>query len=189
MNVYDFDKTIFYPDSSASFVRWESRRHPLYAALCVPGIICTLTLFKLGIIPKKRFKEALFRVIRAVPDIPADVKQFWDEHEGQICKWYLNQKRGDDLIISASPEFLVGEMTKRLGVTLIATVMDGKTSNIIGANCFGEEKVNRFYKDFPDGKIDEFYSDSLADAPLARLADKAFLVTNCGQTPIPWPDE
>lgn len=189
MNVYDFDKTIFYPDSSATFVKWESRRHPLYAALCVPGILCTLLLFKLKLIPKKIFKQSLFRVIRAANDIPADVKQFWDEYEGQICSWYLKHKRSDDLIISASPEFLVKEMTDRLGVSLIATNMDSKTSNIIGENCFGAEKVTRFYESFPDGRIDEFYSDSLADAPLAYLADKAFLVIDKGQTPTPWPDK
>lgn len=33
MNTYDFDKTIFYPDSSVTFVRWYMRRHP-FALLC-----------------------------------------------------------------------------------------------------------------------------------------------------------
>lgn len=29
MNVYDFDKTLFYTDSVELFTRWEIKRHPL----------------------------------------------------------------------------------------------------------------------------------------------------------------
>lgn len=36
MNVYDFDKTIFYPDSSVTFVKWEMKRHPLIFLRCLP---------------------------------------------------------------------------------------------------------------------------------------------------------
>lgn len=187
MNVYDFDKTIFYPDSSVTFVKWESRRHPLYLLVCIPGMLFYGALFKLGLIPKKHFKESLFCIIRAVPDIDADVKQFWDEHEGQICRWYLEQRCDDDLIISASPEFLVREMTDRLGISLLGTPMDKHTARIIGENCFGAEKVRRFYEHCPDGVIAEFYSDSLSDSPLAKIAENAFLIVDKGQTPVPWP--
>ena len=40
----------------------------------------------------------------------------------------------------------------------------------------GKEKVKRFYQVFKNGKIDNFYSDSKSDTPLAELADKAFIV-------------
>ena len=36
--------------------------------------------------------------------------------------------------------------------------------------------------------IENFYSDSLADTPLALLAEKAHLVTNKASTVIDWPD-
>ena len=45
-----------------------------------------------------------------------------------------------------------------------------------GVNCHGKEKVKRFYEAFPDGKIDNFYSDSYSDSPLAEIAEKAFMV-------------
>ncbi|MBQ7745742.1 MAG: polysaccharide biosynthesis protein GtrA, partial [Ruminococcus sp.] len=45
-----------------------------------------------------------------------------------------------------------------------------------GVNCHGKEKVRRFYEVFPDRKIEEFYSDSYSDSPLAEIADKAFMV-------------
>jgi hypothetical protein len=36
--------------------------------------------------------------------------------------------------------------------------------------------------------IDNFYSDSLADTPLALCAEKAHLVTNNASTVVDWPD-
>ena len=46
-----------------------------------------------------------------------------------------------------------------------------------GINCHGKEKVRRFYEMFPNGKIEEFYSDSYSDTPLAEIAEKAYIVT------------
>ena len=81
-------------------------------------------------------------------------------------------------------------MTDRLGIRLIASDMDKRTALLNGLNCYGEEKVRRFYEQFPkDSKVESFYSDSLTDTPLARLADKAYLIVNKGQTPVPWPDK
>ena len=54
--------------------------------------------------------------------------------------------------------------------------MDIHSGKISGENCHDEEKVRRFYEVYPDGEIDAFYSDSLADTPLASIAKHAFLV-------------
>ena len=117
------------------------------------------------------------RFICYLPDIDADLRLYWDEHESWVCPWYLKQQRPDDLVISASPEFVVKPMTDRLGIRLIATSMDKHTAKIDGLNCHGEEKVRRFYKEFPeDTVVENFYSDSLTDTPLAKLADKAYLI-------------
>ena len=58
----------------------------------------------------------------------------------------------------------------------MASRVDRQTGFYDGINCHGKEKVRRFYEVFPDGKIDEFYSDSYSDSPLAEIADKAFMV-------------
>ena len=39
-----------------------------------------------------------------------------------------------------------------------------------------EEKVKRLNKYIPDYSIDEFYSDSFSDTPLAKLSKRAFIV-------------
>lgn len=190
MNVYDFDKTIFYPDSSVTFVRWELKRHPLIFLRCLPLALWRGLLYLLRLISKEQLKEGAMRFIRYLPDIDADLKLYWDEHESWICPWYLKQRKPDDLVISASPEFVVKPMTDRLGIRLIATNMDKHTAMIDGLNCHGEEKVRRFYKEFPkDTCVENFYSDSLTDTPLALVAERAYLIVDKGQRPVPWPDK
>lgn len=189
MNTYDFDKTIFYPDSSVTFVKWYMRRHPLVFLCWAPRTALFALLYLLKLVPKERLKENIFRFVQKEPNLDAVLEEYWDEHESWIAPWYLRQRRDDDLVISASPEFVVKPMCDRLGIKLMATPMDKKTGKIMGSNCYGEEKVRRFYEAFPDGKTEAFYSDSLSDAPMAEIADKAYLIVDKGQTPIPWPDK
>lgn len=98
--------------------------------------------------------------------------------------FYKSIRRDDDLIISASPEFLLKPLEELLHIRVIASrvsPVDGKTT---GENCYHEEKVRRFRELYPDDRIEEFYSDSYSDEPLALLAEKAFIVD--GETLIPW---
>ena len=119
MNTYDFDKTIFYPDSSVTFVRWYMRRHP-FALLCwLPRMAVIGLAYLLKLIPKEKLKENIFSFVRRIDDIDAVLKVYWDEHESRIAPWYRAQHRPDDIVISASPEFVVKPMTDRLGIELI----------------------------------------------------------------------
>ena len=65
--------------------------------------------------------------------------------------------------------------------------MNPETGRIAGRNCHGAEKVVRFHQEMGDAQVDEFYSDSLSDAPMARLAKKAYLVK--GEKLAPWPKD
>lgn len=185
MNVYDFDKTVFYPDSSYCFIRFCLKKYPLKVLSVLPKSLAPFLRFKKGICGPGPVKERLFSFLRGLDDVDALVGRFWDEHRKNLQPWYLKRKRGDDLIISASPEFLLRPIVRVLGVHLIATPMDKKTGRIEGENCRGEEKVRRFRALYPEGKIEAFYSDSLSDAPLAALAEKAWLVKNGVLSP--WP--
>ena len=129
----------------------------------------------------------MFSFLPRLGDVDAVIRGFWDEYRGNLEPWYLAQKRPDDVIISASPEFLLRPICAELGVTLIGTRMAKETGLIDGENCHDAEKVRRFNAEFPDAHVDSFYSDSLADTPMARLADKAFLVKR-GEL-SPWPDK
>ncbi len=175
MNVYDFDKTIYPRDSATDFFRYCARRYPA-ALLCLPGALGT-ALARWG---KPGFrgavKEKVYSFLRFVPDPEAAVSAFWDERLDDVYLWYRERRRDDDLVISASPAFLVGEACRRLGIRSISTEMDLRTGRLLTPNCRGEEKVRRFREAFPDAAVEEFYSDSWSDRPMMELADRGFLV-------------
>lgn len=185
MNVYDFDQTIFYPDSSYCFVKYCMKKYPKAVLPAVPGSLKELSIYLKRRNGAKNLKQKMFSFLPRLDDVDAVVCDFWDEHRGNLEPWYLAQKRPDDIIISASPEFLLRQICGELSVTLIGTRMDKHTGLIDGENCHDAEKVRRFNELFPGAHIESFYSDSLADTPMAALAEKAFLVKRGELTP--WP--
>ncbi|MDO4982260.1 MAG: HAD-IB family phosphatase [Eubacteriales bacterium] len=176
MNAYDFDKTIYPKDSSAEFFGFCLKSYPLAVLRAFPGIISRYIAFKTRQGTFLELKEQVFSFLKYVPDIDSAVELFWQERKNNIGEWYLKRKKSDDVIISASPEFLLRPVSEMLGVELIATVMDKRTGEISGLNCHDKEKVRRFRERYPEGRIAEFYSDSYADTPLAQAAEKAFMV-------------
>ena len=188
MNVYDFDKTIFYPDSSYCFIRFCLRHYPRAVRQAIPkaGKIGLQWILKLA--DTRQLKEKLFSFLPYLDNVDTVVKEFWEEYRSHIADWYLAQRREDDLIISASPEFLLRPITEELGVRLIATRMDPYTGRIIGNNCHDSEKISRFLHDYPNETVDSFYSDSLSDSPMAWFASEAWLVKN-GEELAPWPNK
>jgi phosphatidylglycerophosphatase C len=187
MNVYDFDETIFFPDSSYCFLLYCLKRYPTAFAPLIPGFLTRGAGKLLGVTSTKRLKEKIFSFVRHIPDVDGELELFWQEHWRNIMPWYLMKKRDDDLIISASPDFVVRPAAEMLGVRLIATPMDKHTGKIDGKNCHDEEKVRRFREQYPEAEVEEFYSDSLSDAPMARLARHAYLVRRGVITP--WPED
>ena len=103
---------------------------------------------------------------------------FYEKNRGRIKKWYIERKKESDVIISASPEFLLSTFCEELDVYLIASEVDIRSGRFIGPNCRGEEKVRRFRSMFGDVSPDEFYSDSYSDAPMAEISKKTFYVKN-----------
>lgn len=153
----------------------------------LPGVIVKALAYRMDKSKAKELKEKLFAFLPEVENIDALVEEFWACNQDGIGQWYLEKKRDDDIIISASPEFLLRPMTDKLGVRLIATPMDKHTGKVNGLNCHDHEKVRRFYEAYPDAHTEEFYSDSLSDTPMAMIADKAFIVKKGKLSP--WPNK
>ncbi|MBQ6570678.1 MAG: HAD-IB family phosphatase [Clostridia bacterium] len=184
MNVFDFDKTIFKYDSSVMFYKYCLKRHPQILKYLPIQMVGGVRLF-LKLRPKTECKELFYRYFRGIDDIDSYLEDFWDKNICYIQKWYKDMQRQDDVIISASPEFLLAPACRRLGIKyMMATRVDRHTGIHDGINCHGEEKVRRFYEAFPQGKVDKFYSDSRSDTPLANIAREAYLVD--GETLTPW---
>ncbi len=175
MKIYDFDNTIYKGDSTADFYLFSLRHHPSIIKNLPSLLVAVIKfyIFKKG--TKTEMKEVMYRFLKSIePEI--DIKKFWDTHEKNIKSWYLKQKKDDDIIISASPEFLLRPICDRLNIkNLTASKVDVHTGKYSGVNCHGEEKV-RLFNELYGGEIDEFYSDSYSDAPLAKISKKAFMV-------------
>ena len=159
------------------------RRYPRVALTLPRTGIAAVACFGAHDIDKTRFKGVLYRFLNAIPDVENEVEQFWQSHEKRISG-PCNPQPGD-LVISASPDFLLRDVCERRGLELIASQVDPHTGRTLGRNCSNDEKVVRFRKQFPDAEIDNFYSDSRNDDPLASMARHAFLVKDGALQP--WP--
>lgn len=181
MNVYDFDKTIYYGDSTLDFYLFCLKRHKSIA-LCFPSLVCAYVkyyVFHIG--DKTQFKETMYRFLRKCDE--NDIIDFWSSHESKLKSWYLKQKNDDDLIISASPEFLLSPICSKLNISLIASKVDFKSGKYSNKNCYNEQKVIRYREIYGDTAINEFYSDSYSDEPLAKISQKAYIVDKDKITP------
>lgn len=185
MNVYDFDRTIFDGDSTVLFIRYLFRKSPALA-LRAPALLGNGLLFVTGTRDKQVFKERLFQTIFApVDDAYALLPAFWDQHENRVKGFYRETRRPDDVVITASPVDIVRPMCERLGIkAVLGSPVDLRTGRYAGNNCHGEEKVRRFREAFPAATVDDFYSDSHSDDPMARVAKRAFFVR--GERVEPW---
>ena len=178
MNVYDFDKTIYNGDCTVDFYFYCLKRYPKII-LRVPSVLWYAILYMLQIYTKTQFKEKFYLFLKDIKNIDRTVKFFWKSHEKNIKGFH---KKGG-LVISASPEFLLAPICEKLEMSLIASRVDKHTGKYTGKNCHGEEKVRRFKEIYGNKKITEFYSDSLSDTPLAKMAKAAFMVQNKKITP------
>ncbi|MBQ4129240.1 MAG: HAD-IB family phosphatase [Ruminococcus sp.] len=175
MNVYDFDNTIYKGDSTRDFYLFCLKKHKKILLL-LPSLgleALKYYVFKIG--NKTEFKEKMYAFLKFC-DTQIDIKEFWDSHLCNIKEWYLKQKNADDVIISASPQFLLKPLEEKLNITVIASDVDSKSGKYNGINCYYDEKVRRFFEIYPNGHIEYFYSDHYSDEPLAKIADKAFIV-------------
>lgn len=176
MNVYDFDGTIYHGETSRDFFFFCLKRYPKVKRY-IPRILFYGLAYCLRLIGKTKFKTKFYTFLQGVKNVDYAVERFWMRNKEKIHKWYLEKKQPTDVIISASPEFMLRPIAKILGVErVLGTRIDKHTGYLYSTNCHGEEKVRRFRELYPNAEIEEFYSDMYSDTPLAKLADKAYIV-------------
>lgn len=180
MNIYDFDKTIYAKDSTIEFYKYCLKKYPRVKR-CFFKQIAAFFFYIINLYSKKKFKENFFTFLKYVPEIDNIVNEFWNLEEKNIYDWYMEIKNEEDVIISASPEFLIKPVAKKLGISnVIATEIDKVNGKFLSENCYGEEKVKRLKadKELSCKTIENFYSDSYSDKPLAELAQFSYLIKN-----------
>ena len=176
INAYDFDKTIYDGDSTVDFYIYCLKRKKSIIFL-LPIQVFAMVLYILKIKDKEYFKEKFFIFLKKIPDVDLYVRDFWKKNIKKIKKWYLDQKEQTDVIISASPEFLLKPLKKKLKIDkIIATKVNKKTGKFESKNCHGQEKIKRFEQEKKNKKTNKFYSDSLSDMPMMQIAKESYMV-------------
>lgn len=187
MRVYDFDNTIYRGESSVDFF-WFCLRHRPTLIRFVPIVCWKLLCYKRC----RTTPDAIIRwgehvlqdFLREVPDVDRLISEFWDKHEHRIKPFYRAQQRPDDLILSGSAEPLLAEICRRLGIQQYLGSQIDLHKGRISFLCFGENKVMRYRSCYGNTPVEAFYSDSLHDLPMMRLAQQAYLVR--GDQITPW---
>lgn len=183
MNVFDFDNTVYDGESSVDFFFFFLKKDPSLSKY-VPELLTALLKYKSG---KLSIEEALSKYGKKLSayfkenlsgknTLSLEAESFWRTHINRINPFYNEVKSPDDIIISCSPEFLLKIPAEILGVkSCICSEID-ETSGEITRLCFRENKVKAFFEKYPDGVIDNFYTDSFNDKPLMDLSRNVFLV-------------
>ncbi len=174
MNGYDFDDTIYRGNSMRRFSIFCMLHLP-YLVLYLPVVFIALLLRAVRILPKNAYLLLLEGYIVFVPHVEKLVVKFWDKNMSRIKTWYLDQRQKNDIVVSATPIFVVGEACRRLGVECIATDMNAR-GRLNGKHCHGKRKVETFQKLHPDVNLDTYYSDSTSDKPMWCFAERGYLV-------------
>lgn len=174
--IYDFDGTIYDGDSSVDFFKFCLSKNKKIIKL-IPKIIIKYLSYKAKYISITDFKEYVFSFLKYFQDAEDLVYEFWSINERKIKKFYLDKEHSKDIIISASPEFLLKPICQKLKVKdLIASDVDIKNGKFTGKNNRGEIKVKNLYAKYPKIVIEEMYSDSMHDKPLFLLANHSYIV-------------
>ncbi len=177
INAYDFDGTIYDGDSSVDFTIYCIKRKPS-VLIKLPTQVVGVLLYKLKIKDKEYMKEHLFSYLQLIDNIDEYIEDFWDKHYKKIKKFYFEQHEKSDVIISASPEFLLKPLEKKLKIDrVIATKVNKKTGKFESKNCHDYEKIKRYEELYEKNTIEKFYSDSIkADKAMLEYANEGYLV-------------
>lgn len=177
INLFDFDGTIYDGDSTVDFVKFIIKRNPL-AIIWLPFMGFYGLLYILRFINKTIMKQGFYKIFMFVKIDKKFLDDFWSIHEKKIKKFYIDRSHKNDIIISASPEFLLRPICNKLGVMdLIGSVVNQNIGAYTGINCHDVEKVRRLNEKYSDYKVIESYSDSIkSDKPILKLAEKAYHV-------------
>ncbi len=179
MNVYDFDNTIYNGESTVDFY-FFCLKHNISLIKLLPSLIVKIIKYKMCLISIDQLEKYVvkysLKLLDSIDDPEKILKLFWEKNFKKIKPFYLNQKQPDDIILSASFEFLLEPAKEKLGIkTLIASQFDMENRQLIRV-CFRSKKVDLLLENIDPNEKICFYTDSMNDKPVIDIADEAYLV-------------
>ena len=179
MNVYDFDNTIYDGESVFDFYIFLLKKDFSLIRM-MPKVMSVYLRYKRCIISGKELLEIAEKyaeeILARFPDMEKLAAEFWDINQKKIKKFYIENQREDDVILSASCGFLLRDICSRIGIkNVLASEIDLDTGKITRV-CFSSAKPEVFKKHFGDAEIDSFYTDSLNDKSMFEYAKNVYMV-------------
>ena len=143
----------------------------------MPKIVISFIKYKTKYLTITEFKEVVFSFLNYFDNIDSLVKDFWVINKNKIKKFYLDKDHSNDIIVSASPYFLLKPICDELKVMdLIASDVNPSNGHFNKPNNRGEEKVKTLKEKYANYIIDSMYSDSMHDKPLLDIAENSYIV-------------
>lgn len=191
VGLFDFDGTLARGDSALPFVLFVLRRYPRAIAE-FPLLAAMAPGYGLGLISKKRIKSAMLKLLRHVP--PGEREQLAADFHDRVIRpryfakglerlrWHRHQ--GHTLIMAtASVDFYMQHVAEQLDFDILVATRAAiePVPTVIGANCYGREKVERLKQlelfDQTDWANSWAYSDHLSDLPILELCGNRLATT------------
>ncbi|UDF02489.1 HAD-IB family hydrolase [Asticcacaulis sp. AND118] len=183
IHAFDFDGTLTYKDSFTAFLAWECGhlrlgaafvRHPYmlmdYLRTRDRGALKSHLLFNLlGPVTRDHLQTRFGAFAEATGDrlFRPDAMQTWREVGQDALR----------VIVTASPEMLVGQFGEKLGAertlgTRLGFDADDRlTPHLDGFNCRGEEKMRRLRQVYGDAlDLEAAYGDTSGDLEMLKAA-------------------
>lgn len=187
MTAYDFDNTIYDGESPIDFFIFCLKKEKGLIKY-LPTILYSAILYKMRILTMDKFLEVANKLSTIFLDnkerVNEIVKEFWKKHKKKLKPKYLSKLKNTDIIITASPRFLMEGILEDLNTeNIICSEFNMEKAKFEFVN-FGKNKVIAFKEKYPNEKIINFYTDSLNDLPLIEISEHAFLVKG-NKDPVP----
>lgn len=179
MRVFDFDNTIYDGESSFDFFCFCLRKRK---RLCIymPLVFFNLIRYKMNLLSEEEIYKFVGKftnfVIKNKEYSTIFISEFWRANEWKLKSEFLNMLCADGVIITGSPNFLMDEIRIKLGTDNICSSIYDIDTGELKFLCFGKNKVSVFREFYPDGEIDEFYTDSKSDKPMMDIAKRVYMV-------------
>lgn len=180
MTVFDFDKTLTKRDSTfSSMVFGLPMGKKLWAATLFLFLVILVKTGFMSILDLKQrmyafvYKGKSSQELQALWQAYAESFQDFNELYSQV-NWALNEPPKAIVSAQLSP-ILRCIFPSHIGI--LGSELEETNPGFwqLSKHCYGKEKVTQ-WEAFGYGNIDDFYSDSMSDSPLAERATKAYWV-------------
>lgn len=186
--LFDFDGTVTTNDSLLKFIRFVVGDAKFMTGFFMLSPI--LILYKMGTIPNYKAKQKLlawFFKGYTEKEFKKIANEYSLNHIEKILRpkamkkinWHKQQNH-KVVIVSASIDCWLRPWCEKNNLELLATKLEFKngivTGELLGKNCYGQEKVNKIKQKYTLDNFDYVYAygDSVGDKEMLALANKSF---------------